>query len=170
MSDTIPADMRAAIDAYDGPVTVCPPRTFALDASETIPIERSIKAHWDKRRAARKSMDDRVARLFNDGKSPSQIAEAVGLAANTVQKRLNRLRAEGAVGFYDRSQVKRPFALGPTAEKVMELANGKRTIVQIAASFDPPLSRKAVDCAIRRLRRAGYSVPINYGAGKCRTR
>ena len=78
MPDTLSPEERSAIDAYDGPVTACPPRTFTKGAEWT--VKDSINRMFArKKKPLRVSRRAECARLVAAGKNGPEIAEAMGV-------------------------------------------------------------------------------------------
>lgn len=99
--DELTAEERDAIAAYKGPVTVCPPRTYAIDEGKLardamIVAEEKKRVSRAKKRAAdpRKQRNDRRAQKYaewmREGKSAKEIASIEKISLKSVLLFMNR--------------------------------------------------------------------------------
>lgn len=101
MRDELTAEERAAIAAYKGPVTVCPPRTFSEDPTHTKTWQEQKNETWAKKDKAnrkriaaanRRAKQKKEARIEQyramraAGKGYQTIANEVGVSKGAVQK------------------------------------------------------------------------------------
>jgi hypothetical protein len=89
MADTLSEDERAAIAAYDGPIT-----RVAQGATGIDHFEWDQSAAWRRmlrrRRFEAAEVQARIVALAREGATLAEIARAVGLAPGTVAERLRR--------------------------------------------------------------------------------
>lgn len=93
-------DTQELVDEYlaaGGKITVCPPRTFAIDAAEKIEWARgmSANARASERAAKLRSI---MADLRDQGMDIDQIAAKVGRHRDTVREGLRRFDCEAGNG------------------------------------------------------------------------
>lgn len=100
MADRLSEDERAAIAAYDGPITRVPRGASGM-AEGLSWVEADVAgAAWRrmlrKRKFGAAEVQARIVRLAREGATLAEIARAVGLRAETVEARLRRagIRAE----------------------------------------------------------------------------
>lgn len=101
MADNID-HLRAAIAAYRGPVTVCPERTFAVDANSpenwNLSVRRSRGRGMFNRAAAQrdKMMQNMAATkaLLAEGKGMADVMAKLKISETTYRKYLRELRYE----------------------------------------------------------------------------
>jgi len=100
MSDALTFAERDAIDRYDGPVTICPPRTFSEPAPVTKVKWKSSDVKWlmdpfsgCRRRGTRPDFerDRTIARMGRAGATQVAIAKATGLTLSGAHFALHRL-------------------------------------------------------------------------------
>lgn len=103
MADQITPEERAAIAAYTGPVTICPPRTFALDAGATISAADAIRLHYSEARArgASQSAKEGAARrgvilsLADGTRTREEVAALLSIGPGPLRRHVRRLEAAG---------------------------------------------------------------------------
>jgi len=95
MADRLSEDERAAIAAYDGPVTRVAQGATGIDHFEWDP-GAAWRRMLRKRRFEAAEVQARIVALAREGVSVARIARAVGLRPETVEARLRRagIRAE----------------------------------------------------------------------------
>src|SRR2546423_15302519 len=105
---------------------------------------------WQDRGVAFDELDQRIvgALVENARATYSEIGERIGLSAPAVKRRVDRLRATGAItGFSARVN---PAALGWTTEAYVELYCGGRTSPEEIGVAGPRDARRGGGCAIPR--------------------
>lgn len=99
MPDDLTPDERQAIDAYDGPVTVCPPQTFS-EGSEDVSWRATMGNLFNakKREAQRRSKArrERYAELHRQGKTPREMAAILGVSETAVRRSMRRYRLKAS--------------------------------------------------------------------------
>lgn len=97
MPDILTTEEREAIEAFDGPVTTCPPRTFTED-TPAVSWRQSMDSFFTREtrkkagRTRRNQTRERYVALIEAKKTKEEIAEALGITVDGVRKAMRRYR------------------------------------------------------------------------------
>lgn len=98
---TLPGHLQAAVDAYTGPVTVCPPSTFTeglyFENGKPFYTNRGLSNGQKAQRALGDATRTHIKAIMDGGKTATEAAKEMGMSYGAVCNHIRRMKAEGVM-------------------------------------------------------------------------